>query len=122
MSFDCGFLSGLSAAITFGAVLTVKRLGRWGGPAQDLLPNTPVPFEGPATKSGLRNPPIENILIGLSCGADQCGLAKETRQLQPPVGKKVQWPGVLVFENFSEVIMISEHARIRILTLRVRWK
>ena len=46
-------------------------------------------------------------------------LAKETRQ--PPVGEKVQWPGVLVFENFSEGIMISEHARIRILTLRVRW-
>ena len=36
--------------------------------------------------------------------------------------KKIQWPGVLVFENFSEGIMISEHARIRILTLRVRWK
>jgi hypothetical protein len=47
-------------------------------------------------------------------------LAKETRQ--PPVGGKVQWPGVLVFENFSEGIMISEHAQIRILTLRVRWK
>ena len=47
-------------------------------------------------------------------------LVKETRQ--PPVGKKVQWPGVLVFENFSEGIMISEYARIRILTLRVRWK
>lgn len=30
-------------------------------------------FEGPATKSGLRNPLIENIFIGLSCGADQCG-------------------------------------------------
>ena len=29
--------------------------------------------EGPATKSGLRNPPMENIFIGLSCGADQCG-------------------------------------------------
>ena len=29
--------------------------------------------EGPATKSGLRNPPIENIFIGLSCGDDQCG-------------------------------------------------
>ena len=47
-------------------------------------------------------------------------LAKETRQL--PVGKKVQLPGVLVFENFVERIMISEHARIRILTLRVCWK
>ena len=34
-------------------------------------------------------------------------LAKETRQL--PVGKKVQWPGVLVFENFPEGIMISEN-------------
>ena len=29
--------------------------------------------EGSATKSGLRNPPMENICIGLSCGADQCG-------------------------------------------------
>ena len=47
-------------------------------------------------------------------------LAKETRQL--PVGKKVQWPGVLVFEKFPEGITISEYARIRILTLRVRWK
>ena len=49
-------------------------------------------------------------------------LAKETRQL--PVGEKVQWPGVLVLENFSEGIMISEYARIlmRILTLRVCWK
>ena len=47
-------------------------------------------------------------------------LANETREL--PVGKKVQWPGVLAFENFPEVIMISEYARIRILTLRVRWK
>ena len=47
---------------------------------------------------------------------------KTTRQL--PVGGKVQWPGVLVFEKFPEgtVIMISEHARIQILTLRVRWK
>ena len=46
-------------------------------------------------------------------------LAKETRQ--PPVGEKVQWPGVfaIVFDNFSEGIMISEHARIRILTLRL---
>ena len=47
-------------------------------------------------------------------------LAKETRQ--SPVGKKVQWPGVLVFENFPEGIVISEYARIRILTLRVCWK
>ena len=47
-------------------------------------------------------------------------LAKETRQ--SPVEKKVQWPGVLVFEHFSEGIMISEHAWIRILTLRVCWK
>ena len=47
-------------------------------------------------------------------------LAKQTRQ--SPGGKKVQWPGVLVFENFPEGIMISEYARIRILTLRVRWK
>ena len=31
------------------------------------------PYEGPATKSGLRNPPMQNIFIGLSCGADQCG-------------------------------------------------
>ena len=36
-------------------------------------PHTPVVYEGPATKSGLRNPPIENLIIGLSCGADQCG-------------------------------------------------
>ena len=49
-------------------------------------------------------------------------LAKETRQSS--VGKKVhdQWPGVLVFENFPEGIVISGYARIRILTLRVRWK
>ena len=47
-------------------------------------------------------------------------LAKETRQ--PPVGNKVQWPGGVVFEMFSEGIMISEHAQIRILTLRVCWK
>ena len=47
-------------------------------------------------------------------------LAKEKRQL--PVGKKVQWPGVLVFGNFPEGIMISEDARIRIRTWRVRWK
>ena len=47
-------------------------------------------------------------------------LAKETRQ--PPGGQNFQWPGVLVFEKFSEGIMISEHAQIRILTLRVRWK
>ena len=33
-------------------------------------------------------------------------LAKETRQF--PVGKTVQWPGVLVFENNPEGIMISE--------------
>ena len=43
-------------------------------------------------------------------------LAKETRQ--SPVEKKVQGPGVLVFETFLEGIMISEYARIRI----VRWK
>ena len=47
-------------------------------------------------------------------------LAKETRRV--PVGKKVQWPGVLVFEKIPEGIIISEDARIRILTLRVRWK
>ena len=44
-------------------------------------------------------------------------LAKETRQLQ--VGKNGQWPGpgVLVFGNFPEGIMIFENTRIRILTL-----
>ena len=45
-------------------------------------------------------------------------LAKETKQ--SPVGEKVQWPGALVFESFAEGIVISEYARIRILTLRVR--
>ena len=45
----------------------------------------------------------------------QIQLAKETRQLL--VEKKVQRPGALVFENFSEGIMISEHAQIQILTL-----
>ena len=30
-------------------------------------------YEGTATKSGLRNPPIKNVFIGLSCGADQYG-------------------------------------------------
>ena len=34
-------------------------------------------------------------------------LAKETRQL--PVEKKVQWPGVLVVENFPEENVISEY-------------
>ena len=47
-------------------------------------------------------------------------LAKETRQ--SPVENKVLWPGVLVFENFPEGIVISKYARIRILTLRLRWK
>ena len=47
-------------------------------------------------------------------------LAKETRQ--SPVENKVQWPGVLVFEKIPEGIMISEYARIRILTMRVRRK
>ena len=47
-------------------------------------------------------------------------LAKKARQL--PVGKNVQWHGVLVFQNSPEGIMISECARIRILTLRVQWK
>ena len=48
--------------------------------------------------------------------------AKKTEQL--PVGQNVQWPRVLVlvFETLPEEIMISEYARIRILTLRVRWK
>ena len=45
----------------------------------------------------------------------QVQLATDKRQL--PVGKKVQWPGVLVFGNFPEGIMISEYARIQILTL-----
>ena len=30
-------------------------------------------YEGPATKSGLRNSPMQKTFIGLSCGADQCG-------------------------------------------------
>ena len=47
-------------------------------------------------------------------------LAKEIRQL--PVEKKLQWPGVLAFDKFPEGIMIPEYARIRVLTLRVRWK
>ena len=50
----------------------------------------------------------------------QIQLAKEIQQ--SPVGKKVQWPGVLLFEKVPEGIMISEYARIRILTIRVRWK
>ena len=50
----------------------------------------------------------------------QIQLAKETRQ--SPVGKKVQWPGLFVFEKSPEGIMISEYARLRILTIRVRWK
>ena len=41
-------------------------------------------------------------------------LAKTTRQL--PAEKKVQWPGVMVFENYPERIMIYEYARIRIVT------
>jgi hypothetical protein len=47
----------------------------------------------------------------------QIQLAKKAGQ--SPVGKKGQWPGVLVFENFPEGIVISEYARIRILKLRV---
>ena len=47
-------------------------------------------------------------------------LAKIARQL--PVGKTVQWPEMLVFENFPEGIINSEYSRIQILTLRVRWK
>ena len=47
-------------------------------------------------------------------------LAKATRK--SPVGGKVQWPGVLVFEKLPEGIVISEYAQIRILTLRVQWK
>ena len=47
-------------------------------------------------------------------------LAKETRKLS--AGEKVQWPRVLVGDKFPEGIMISEYARIQILTLRVRWK
>ena len=39
-----------------------------------------------------------------------------------PVGNKVQWPGVLVFENFSEGIVIIGYVRIRILALRVHRK
>ena len=31
------------------------------------------PHEGPATKSGLRNPRIKHTFIGLSRGTDQCG-------------------------------------------------
>ena len=50
----------------------------------------------------------------------QIQLAKETRQL--PVRKKVRWPGVLVFEAFPGGLMVSEHARIRLLTSRVRWR
>ena len=42
-------------------------------------------------------------------------LAKQTRQ--SPVEKKVQWPGVLVFEIIPEGIMISEYAQIHILTI-----
>ena len=38
-----------------------------------LVVDVQASHEGPATKSGLRNPPIENIFIGLSCGADHCG-------------------------------------------------
>ena len=47
-------------------------------------------------------------------------LAKEARQW--PDGKTDQWPRVLVFGNVPEGIKIFEYARIRILTLRVRWK
>ena len=47
----------------------------------------------------------------------QIQLAKETRQL--PVEKNIQWPVVLVFDNLPEGNMISEYARIRILTLRI---
>ena len=42
-------------------------------------------------------------------------LAKKAGQL--PVEKNIQWPGVLMFGNFSEGINVSEYARIIILTL-----
>ena len=50
----------------------------------------------------------------------QTQLAKETSQL--PVGKKssVAW-GVGNRNKFPQGIVISEYARVRILTLRVRW-
>ena len=47
-------------------------------------------------------------------------IAQYTRQ--PPVGNIVQWPGVTGLANVPEGIMISDYARIRNLTLRVRWK
>ena len=40
----------------------------------------------------------------------QIQLAKETRNV--PVGKKVQWHGMLVCESLPEGIMISKYARI----------
>ena len=46
-------------------------------------------------------------------------LSKTPRRLP---GEKVLWPGVLVLANFPEEIMITEYARIRILTLQVRFK
>ena len=81
---------------------------------------SPRPCEFPATKSGLGNPPIKSICVGLSCGADQCRFNWPKKQDNRRLGKKVSglawW---LVFENFPEGIVISECARIRILKLRV---
>ena len=45
-------------------------------------------------------------------------LAKQTVTRQPPVGKKVQWPGVVVFDNFPEGITISEYAHSAIYLIR----
>ena len=54
-----------------------KAIGPGKGTIRSVFPCFPKQIryssEGPATKSGLRNPPTENIFIGLSCGADQCG-------------------------------------------------
>ena len=51
--------------------LGVQSFDSYSGPKQlqSKLPN-----ESPATKSGLRNPPIRDACIGPSCGADQCGV------------------------------------------------
>ena len=53
--------------------------------------------------------------------ADRC-FCQIIMKLYDCGGSQSHTIGVLVFENFSEGIMISEHARIQILTLRVCWK
>ena len=56
--------------------------------------------EGPATKSGLRNPPIKTVFIGLSCGADQCGFNYPRKQDNHRLEKKFSDLGCGCLKHF----------------------